>query len=229
VNWIVFWGVVLYNTMVVAGSFGRLKDWLIQGRRRTARLSTRRSSGTRSWRGSAVMIAWLLSLFILRPRLRQLGEVFRTTLHQIWGALLVGALIFGLAQLFNFSGMAASMADGSARVRRWFIVLAPILGWIGVALSGSNTATNTVFGFFQLQVGRLLGAPLLIFPALNSIGAEVGKPVAPQTASVGVSTTKYVRNEGEAIRHNMSWTLVMLAYLVGIGAFYYFVLPEAMR
>ncbi|HEY1368187.1 MAG TPA: L-lactate permease, partial [Gaiellaceae bacterium] len=97
------------------------------------------------------------------------------------------------------------------------------------ALSGSNTATNTVFGFFQLQVGRLLGAPLLIFPALNSIGAEVGKPVAPQTASVGVSTTKYVRNEGEAIRHNMSWTLVMLAYLVGIGAFYYFVLPEAMR
>jgi len=175
------------------------------------------------------MIAWLLPLLILRPCLRQLGEVFRTTLHQIWGALLVGAFIFGLALLFNFSGMAASTADGFARVGAWFIVLAPILGWIGVALSGSNTATNTVFGFFQLQVGRLLGAPLLIFPALNSIGAEVGKPVAPQTASVGVSTTKYVRNEGEVIRHNMSWTLVMLAYLVGIGAFYYFVLPEAMR
>jgi lactate permease len=179
--------------------------------------------------GSAVMIAWLLSLLFLRPRLRQLGDAFRTTLHQIWGALLVGVFIFGLALLFNFSGMAASMADGFSKVGTWFIVLAPILGWIGVALSGSNTATNTVFGFFQLQVGRLLGAPPLIFPALNSIGAEVGKPVAPQTASVGVSTTKYVRNEGTVIRHNMSWTLVMLAYLIGIGAFYYFVLPGAMK
>ena len=116
-----------------------------------------------------------------------------------------------------------------AKVGTPYILLAPILGWIGVALSGSNTAANTVFGFFQLQVGRILHAPLLIFPALNSIGAEVGKPVAPQTASVGVSTTKYVRNEGTVIRHNMPWTLVILAYLIGIGALYYFVLPGAMR
>jgi lactate permease len=179
--------------------------------------------------GSAVWFAWLLSLFFLRPRLRQLPEIFKRTYEQIWGALIVAILIFGLALLFNFSGMAASMADGFSKVGTSYIVLAPILGWIGVALSGSNTATNTVFGFFQLQVGKLLDAPQLIFPALNSIGAEVGKPVAPQTASVGVSTTKYVRNEGEVIRHNMPWTLVLLAYLIGVGALFYFVLPGAMR
>jgi lactate permease len=179
--------------------------------------------------GSAVWFAWLLSLFFLRPRLRQLPEIFKRTYEQIWGALIVAILIFGLALLFNFSGMAASMADGFSKVGTSYIVLAPILGWIGVALSGSNTATNTVFGFFQLQVGQLLDAPRLIFPALNSIGAEVGKPVAPQTASVGVSTTKYVRNEGEVIRHNMPWTLVVLAYLIGIGALFYFVLPGAMK
>jgi lactate permease len=179
--------------------------------------------------GSAVLFAWVLSLFFLRPRLRQLPDIFKRTYQQIWGALIVAILIFGLALLFNFSGMAASMADGFSKVGTSYIVLAPILGWIGVALSGSNTATNTVFGFFQLQVGKLLDAPRLIFPALNSIGAEVGKPVAPQTASVGVSTTKYVRNEGEVIRHNMAWTLVLLAYLIGIGALFYFVLPGAMR
>jgi lactate permease len=78
-------------------------------------------------------------------------------------------------------------------------------------------------------VAKLLGAPLLLFPSLNSVGAEVGKPVAPQTASVGVSTTKYVRNEGEVIRYNMGWTLVMLVYLVAIGCLFYFLLPDAMR
>jgi len=78
-----------------------------------------------------------------------------------------------------------------------------------------------------VAVARLLGAPLLLFPSLNSVGAEVGKPVAPQTASVGVATTRFVRNEGEVIRYNMVWTLVILVYLIGIGCLYYFVFPAA--
>jgi lactate permease len=179
--------------------------------------------------GTAIFFSWLLILLFLRPRAAQLREVAGRSFAQVWGALLVAVFIFGLAFLFNFSGMAGSMANGFSKVGTWFIVLAPILGWIGVALSGSNTSANTVFGFFQLQVGKLLGAPLLIFPTLNSIGAEIGKPVAPQTTSVGVSTTSYVRNEGAVIRHNMPWTLVILVYLIGIGALYYFVFPSAMR
>jgi L-lactate permease len=112
--------------------------------------------------------------------------------------------------------MAGSMASGFSNVGTAFIILSPILGWIAVALSGSNTASNAVFGLFRTTVGKLLGAPALIFPALNSVGAEVGKPVFPQTASVGVSTSRFVRNEGEVIRHNLPWTLVVLVYLIAI-------------
>jgi lactate permease len=57
----------------------------------------------------------------------------------------------------------------------------------------------------------------------------VGKPVAPQTASVGVATTSYVRNEGTVIRHNMGWTLVLLGYLIVVGLIFYFLLPGTMR
>ncbi len=56
----------------------------------------------------------------------------------------------------------------------------------------------------------------------------MGKPVAPQTASVGVSTSVYVRSEGRVIRHNMAWTLVFLGYLMLIGVFSYLVLPSLM-
>jgi len=86
-----------------------------------------------------------------------------------------------------------------------------------------------VFGHFQLSVAKLLGAPVLLFPSLNSLGAEVGKPIAPQTASVGVATTRFVRNEGQVIRFNMGWTLVILAYLILIGLLFYFVFPSAVR
>jgi len=83
-----------------------------------------------------------------------------------------------------------------------------------------------MFGSFQNIVGKLLGFPVMLFPALNSVGAEIGKPVAPQTASVGVSTTRFVRNEGAVIRHNMGWTFFLLGYLVAIGIAFYFLLPS---
>jgi lactate permease len=140
--------------------------------------------------------------------------------------MLVGVFIFGLAYVFNYSGMAGSLAKAFAEIGPYFIVVAPLLGFIGVALSGSNTSTNAMFGTFQALVGKVLGFPLLLLPSLNSVGAEIGKPIAPQTASVGVSTSKFVRNEGEVIRHNFGWCLVLLAYLVVIGVACYLFFPN---
>lgn len=179
--------------------------------------------------GTAILVSWLIMLAIFRPSMATIEQVFRRTFHQMWGALLVGAFIFGLAYVFNYSGMAASLANAFSKIGPAFILLAPILGWIGVALSGSNTSTNAMFGLVQVTVGRLLGFPVLLLPSLGSVGAEVGKPVAPQTASVGVTTSKYVRNEGQVIRHNMGWTLVMLAWLLIVGLIFYFLLPGTMK
>ena len=178
--------------------------------------------------GTAIMASWIVIALLLRLKGAQLGEVMKKTWHQMWGAFLVGFFIFGLAFVFNFSGMAGSLAFGFSKLGAWFIVVAPILGWIGVALSGSNTSTNAMFGAFQATVGKLLGFPPLLLPTLNSVGAEVGKPVAPQTASVGVSTSRFVRNEGAVIRHNMVWTLVLLVYLILIGVLFYLFFPHIM-
>jgi lactate permease len=175
--------------------------------------------------GSAILASWIVVSLILRINGRQLAQVFRTTFRQMWGALLVGVFIFGLAYVFNYSGMAASLAFAFSKIGPAFLIVAPILGWIGVALSGSNTSTNAMFGALQNIAGKLLGFPILLLPSLNSVGAEIGKPVAPQTASVGVSTTRFVRNEGTVIRHNMGWTFFLLGYLILIGIACYFFFP----
>jgi lactate permease len=182
--------------------------------------------------GSAIAAAWALVAVLLlglgRLKGAQLGDVFRRTFHQMWGACLVGVFIFGLAYVFNYSGMAASLAKGFASLGTAFVIVAPILGFIGVALSGSNTSTNAMFGKFQALVGTQLGLPPLLLPTLNSVGAEIGKPVAPQTASVGVSTSRFVRKEGDVIRHNMGWTFILLAYLILIAIACYFLRPAVM-
>lgn len=178
--------------------------------------------------GTAILASWIVILILLRPSGKVLSQVFARTFKQMWGALLVAFFIFAIAYIFVFSGMANSLAFGFSKVGWWFVILAPILGWIGVALSGSNTSTNAMFGPVQMVTGKLLNLPVLLLPTLNSLGAEVGKPIAPQTASVGVSTSKFVRSEGAVIRHNMAWTLIVLAYLILIGLFFYFVLPQEM-
>src|SRR5438445_572956 len=178
--------------------------------------------------GTSILVSWVVLLLILRPQWRIIPQVFSKTFKQMWGALLVAFFIFALAYIFVFTGMANSLAYGLSKIGVFFVVLAPILGWIGVALSGSNTATNAMFGPVQALTGRLLNLPVLLLPSFNSVGAEVGKPIAPQTASVGVSTSKLVRSEGQVIRHNMGWTLVMLAYLVVISAVFYFFLSNWM-
>jgi lactate permease len=179
--------------------------------------------------GTSILASWLVILLFLRPSGSQVKQVFTRTFHQMWGALLVGFFIFGLAYVFVFTGMANSLAFGLAKIGPAFVLLCPILGWIGVALSGSNTSTNAMFGPVQAATGRLLNMPILLMPSLGSVGAEVGKPIAVQTASVGVSTTKFVRSEGEVIRHNMGWTLVILAYLMLVGLLFYYLSPHAMQ
>jgi lactate permease len=182
--------------------------------------------------GTAILTTWIIVVLMLvgmgKLKGAQLGEVFRRSFHQMWGALLVGVFIFGLAYIFNYSGMAASLAKGFSSLGTAFIIVCPILGFIGVALSGSNTSTNAMFGKFQALVGAQLGMPPLLLPSLNSVGAEIGKPVAPQTASVGVSTSKFVRKEGDVIRHNLGWTIILLVYLIVIAVAFYLVGPSVM-
>jgi lactate permease len=182
--------------------------------------------------GSAILASWvvvaLLLLALGKLTRAQIGEVFRRTWQQMWGACLVGVFIFGLAYVFNYSGMATSLARGFSTMGSAFIVLSPVLGFIGVALSGSNTSTNAMFGKFQALVGAQLGMPPLLPPTLNSVGAEIGKPIAPQTASVGVSTSRFVRKEGDVIRHNLGWTFILLAYLILIALGFYLLRPASM-
>jgi lactate permease len=178
--------------------------------------------------GTSILTSWLVILMILRPNLQTLRQVFSKTFKQMWGALLVAFFVFALAYIFVYTGMANSLAYGLSKIGVFFVVLAPILGWIGVALSGSNTSTNAMFGPVQAVTGKLLNLPVLLLPSLNSVGAEVGKPIAPQTASVGVSTSRFVRSEGQVIRHNMGWTLIVLAYLIVIALLFYYLFPNSM-
>jgi lactate permease len=227
-------GIIIVVVVAATGPWSHLSDYNFIKPEFAAVSSLSHKATSVSWAftpavaGTWILVSWLLVSLWLRVRSGQLKEIFQTTFKQMWGALLVGPIIFGLADVFNYSGMANTMAHGFSDIGPAYLILAPIVGWIGVALSGSNTTTNALFGGFQYSVGGLLHMPPLLLPSLNSVGAEIGKPIAPQTASVGVSTSSYVRREGQVIRHNLPWTLVLLAWLLLIALLFRFAFPGAM-
>jgi lactate permease len=228
-------GILIAVVVAATGPWSHLSDYNFAKPAVTAVSSLSHKPAAVSWSfapavaGTWILVSWLVILIALRVRPREIPGIFRLTFSQMWGALIVAPVIFGLATVFNFSGMANTMAHGFSQIGPTFLVLAPVIGFIGVALSGSNTSTNALFGGFQYSVGGLLHMPPLLLPSLSSVGAEIGKPIAPQTTSVGVSTSRYVRREGQVIRYNLPWTLVMLGYLILIALFYRGVLPAAMQ
>lgn len=175
--------------------------------------------------GTSILVSWLIISLVLRASPKIMGEAIKRSFKQYWGGILTGLFVVGLAYVFNFSGMAYSLAWKASDLGFLFIIVSPLFGWIGCALSGSNTSSNALFGVFQLTTARLAGLPIGLTPALNSVGAELAKPVAPQTASAGVSTTKYVRKEGIVIRANLPWAIGILLYLILIGVIYAVLAP----
>jgi L-lactate permease len=176
--------------------------------------------------GTSILVSWLVTLPILGAKPSTIRQAIARSFKQYWGGILTGVFVVGLALVFNYSGMAYSLAWKAANLSTLFIVVSPIFGWIGCALSGSNTSTNAPFGAFQTAVARVTGLPIGLTPSLNSVGAEVAKPVAPQTLSAGVSTTSYVRKEGIVARNNLPWTILILVYLIIIGVVYYLIAPS---
>ncbi|WP_338598466.1 L-lactate permease [Sulfolobus tengchongensis] len=176
--------------------------------------------------GTSILVSWVIISLVLRISPKIMGQAVKRSFQQYWGGILTGVFVVGLAYVFNFSGMAYSLAWKASDLSLAFIVVSPLFGWIGCALSGSNTSSNALFGVFQATTARLAGLPIGLTPALNSVGAELAKPVAPQTASAGVSTTKYVRKEGIVIRKNLPWAIGVLVYLIIIGVLYAFLAPS---
>ena len=179
--------------------------------------------------GTSILASWIVIAMLLRPDRQVLGQVFARTFKQMWGALLVAFFIFAVAYVFVFTGMANSLAFGFSKIGWGFVILAPVLGWIGVALSGSNTSTNAMFGPIQAVTGRLLHLP----PAARAVaqlrgggGRKADRATDRERRSFHLAGLCAAKEQ--VIRHNMAWTLIVLAYLVLIGLLFYFVFPSAM-
>jgi lactate permease len=110
----------------------------------------------------------------------------------------------------NLSGQTSSMAAWLAGAGGAFALLSPILGWLGVAVTGSDTSSNALFGGLQVQTASQAGLDPVLMAAANSSGGVLGKMISPQNLAIAAAAVGMAGREGDIFRKVIGWSLLLL-------------------
>jgi len=167
--------------------------------------------------GTAVLVTTILTAVFLRarPRIVLLSGAKAARQLRVPGTTVV--LIVALAYLYNYSGMAFTLGAAVAHAGAVFPLLSAYLGWAACFLSGSDTASNLLFGNLQVAAAHQLHLSPVLLAATNSTGAVSGKMISPQNIAIGVTTVGLVGQEGKVLRSTFGHSILLAALLGSIA------------
>ena len=157
-------------------------------------------------------------------RLRQLfsiPRIFKVYLQTIWKvrfSLLTIAAMLAIGFMTRYSGLDATMGLAFARTGHLYPFFGTLLGWLGVALTGSDTSSNVLFGSLQKISAQQVGVSPVLMSAANSCGGVMGKMIDAQSIVVASTATNWYGHEGDILRYVFFHSLA-LAALVGVYVF----------
>ncbi len=163
--------------------------------------------------GTAIMLAALISLGFSGLRPREGLKVFTSTLHQLRFPILTIAAVLGFAYIVNDSGITLTIAGVLAASGFLFPFFAPLLGWLGVFITGSDTSANALFGKLQSSTATSIGVDPVVTVAANVSGGVVGKMISPQSIAVAAAAGGLVGRESELFRFTVRHSFILLAII----------------
>jgi lactate permease len=174
--------------------------------------------------GTACLAAVLLSAAVLRIPARQLAGAAARTARQLALPFVTFAAVLALAFLMNYSGATATLGLAFARTGRLFPFFSPLVGWVGVFLTGSDTSSNALFGNLQAITAGRLGLSPVLMAAANSAGGVMGKMVSLQSIAVACAAAGLGRrDEAGLFRFTLRHSLILAALIGFITVFYAYV------
>jgi lactate permease len=143
-------------------------------------------------------------------RFREFINIFLATLNQLKYPIITIASVLGFAYIANNSGMSITMAKAFANTGFLFPFFAPVLGWLGVFLTGSDTSSNALFGKLQYATANSIGIDPVVTVAANATGGVTGKMISPQSIAVGVAAVGLVGKESDLFRFTFKHSFIFL-------------------
>jgi len=168
--------------------------------------------------GTALLLAAILSALVLRVRTRDFLRLYWHTIRRVRLSLLTISLMLALGFTTRYAGTDTVMGLAFAATGPWFPFFSPLLGWLGVALTGSDTSSNILFGNLQKVTAEQTGVSPILLCAANTSGGVMGKMIDAQSIVVAQTATGAAEGAPDAgtILRAVFWHSLALATLVGV-------------
>ena len=137
-------------------------------------------------------------------------RIYGETLAQLKWATLTVAAVLALAYVMNLSAQTLTIGNWIAGAGGILAFLSPIIGWLGVAVTGSDTSSNSLFGVLQVTAAKEAGLDQTLLAAANSSGGVLGKMISPQNLAIGAAAVGMAGKEGDLFRRVVGWSLLCL-------------------
>ncbi len=165
--------------------------------------------------GTAILLTAIISVLLLRMKPRDALVTFGETLMELRRPILSIGLVLAFAFVANYSGMSSTLALLLAGTGAAFPFFSPLLGWLGVFLTGSDTSSNALFCSLQHTTAHQIGVSDTLLVAANTTGGVTGKMISPQSIAVACAATGLVGKESELFRFTLKHSL-LFAFIVGV-------------
>jgi lactate permease len=163
--------------------------------------------------GTLMVIAGILTAIVLRIGPGRALRAYAKTYVELRYAIVTVMAVLALAYVLNQSGQTNTLGAFLAAAGGVFVFLSSILGWIGVAVTGSDTSANALFGALQVQTAARAGLDPVLLAAANSSGGVLGKMISPQNLAIAASAVGLAGREGDIFRKVVGWSLLLLLFM----------------
>jgi lactate permease len=168
--------------------------------------------------GTGILIAAIISGIIMGLSFKKIMSIYFQTLVKVRFSLITIAAMLAIGMLTRYSGLDATMGLAFARTGHLYPFFGTLLGWLGVALTGSDTSSNVLFGSLQKITAQQVNVSPVLMASANTAGGVMGKMIDAQSIVVASTATQWYGHEGDILRYVFLHSLA-LAALVGISVF----------
>jgi lactate permease len=168
-----------------------------------------------SMAGTGILIAAIIAGLMMGYSFRRLVKEYWETIKLVRFSLMTICAMFAVGYLTRYSGLDATLGLAFAYTGVFYTLFGTMLGWLGVALTGSDTAANVLFGSLQKTTAEQLGLSPVLMASANSSGGVMGKMIDAQSIVVAATATHWNGHEGDILRY-VFFHSVALAILVGL-------------
>lgn len=163
--------------------------------------------------GTLLLISGFLTMIALRVRPGTALQIFGKSLVQVRWALATIFMILAIAFIMNWSGQTTTLGRFLAGAGAAYALISPIVGWVGVVVTGSDNSTNALFGHLQVVAAKATGLSPVLLAASNTTGGVLGKMLSPQSIAIGAAAVGLIGREGDIFRSVFGWAVGLLAAL----------------